>query len=270
VTGEQIRRALAALGVVPGDAVMVHASLSAIGWVVGGTESVLRALLATVGPAGTVCAQTTWEDVPFHLADWPDDWREAYVRELPPFDPHLSEAAHFEGRLAERLRTWPGSRRSANPGNCVSAVGRRARWLTARHPLDEGFGAGSPYARLVAVDAQIVLLGAPLQSISILHHAECLAEVADKLRTEYRVPLVVGGRRRWRTIRQLDVWRGPFPYADVVGEGEPPFAAIARAALDAGIGVRGTVGEARAHRFPARELVRFAVRWLEDRFGDAA
>jgi aminoglycoside 3-N-acetyltransferase len=43
---------------------------------------------------------------------------------------------------------------------------------------------------------------------------------------------------------------------------------IARAALAAGIGVRGQVGQADSHLFPARELTGFAVSWIEERFGD--
>jgi aminoglycoside 3-N-acetyltransferase len=266
VTASLVERGVEALGVSHGDVVMVHASLSAVGWVVGGAETLVRAVARAVGPSGTVCAQTTWEDIPFHLASWPPQWRRAYLRELPPFDPEVSEAAHFEGRFAERLRTWPGAVRSANPGCCLSAAGPRARWLVDPHPLHEGFGPGSPYARLVEAGAKVLLLGAPLHSISVLHHAECLARVDGKRRTEYRVPLLRHGTAVWTTIRQLDVWRGPFPYDAVVPAGVPPFAHIAGAALATGIGTRGRIGEAPCHVFPVAELVGFATRWLEQRF----
>ena len=43
---------------------------------------------------------------------------------------------------------------------------------------------------------------------------------------------------------------------------------IAAAALCAGIGAQGPVGLARAHVFPAAELTRFAVDWIERRFSD--
>jgi aminoglycoside 3-N-acetyltransferase len=267
VTASRLRRGVETLGIGADDVVMVHASLSAVGWVVGGAETLLRAVSAAVGPGGTVCAQTTWEDIPFHLATWPAAWRRAYVRELPPFDPAVSEAAHFEGRFAERLRTWPGAVRSSNPGCCVSAVGARARWLVEPHPLDEGFGERTPYERLVEAGAKVLLLGAPLHSISLLHHAECLAQVDGKRRTEFRAPLLRNGTAVWTTIRQLDVWRGPFPYRDVVPAGVAPFAHIARTALAAGVGRSGRIAEATCHVFPAADLVAFATAWLESRFG---
>ena len=42
---------------------------------------------------------------------------------------------------------------------------------------------------------------------------------------------------------------------------------IARDALAAGVGVRGTVGAAECHLFPAAELTAFAVGWIDERFG---
>lgn len=46
-----------------------------------------------------------WEDDPWHLAEWPPAWQQAYRAGLPPFDPQLSEADHQMGRLPERIRT---------------------------------------------------------------------------------------------------------------------------------------------------------------------
>jgi aminoglycoside 3-N-acetyltransferase len=262
VTRSRLITDLERLGVEPGIA-MVHASLSSLGWVVGGSQTVVEALLHCLGPEGTLCAQASWEDIPFGHADWPAEWHDAYELELPPFDPALSAAAPYEGRLAERIRTWPGARRSENPAMGVVAVGAGATELTAHHRLDDGFGAGTPYARLVDAGAQIVLLGAPLRSISLLHHAEAAA-AAPKRWTTYRLP--VAGRG-WVTIRDIDVWHGVYPYARVLPGCAAPLGVLAAAALCAGIGRRGTVGTATAFLFPAPDLVRFAVGWIEARFG---
>src|SRR5919107_2065098 len=106
VTRSALAADLRRLGLQPGMTVMVHAALSALGWVVGGSQTVVQALLDCVGQAGTLCAQASWEDVPFGLADWPARWRCAYEAELPSFDPALAGAAGYVGRLPERLRTW--------------------------------------------------------------------------------------------------------------------------------------------------------------------
>jgi aminoglycoside 3-N-acetyltransferase len=253
------------LGVARGGILMVHASLRSLGWVVGGSQTVVEALLAHVGESGTVCAQASWEDIPFGLARWPRRWRRAYEAELPGFDPVRSAAAPYEGRLAERLRTWPGARRSANPATGIVAVGARADELTAGHRLDDGFGAGTPYARIAAA-GQVLLLGAPLRSVSLLHHAEAIAR-APKRRIAYRVPLAAGGGAVWHEVEEIDVWTSPYPYADVLPAGVPPIEALARLALDAGAGRAGRIGDAGAHLFDAPALVRVATEWIERRFG---
>lgn len=261
VTRSRLIADLERLGVRPGVA-MVHASLSAMGWVVGGSQTVVEALLHCVGDAGTLCAQASWEDIPFGHAEWPSEWHGAYEAEMPSFDPRLSAAAPYEGRLAERIRTWPGAHRSDNPATGITAIGAGAADLTADHRLDDGFAAGTPYARLVEHDAQIVLLGAPLRSISLLHHAEAIAD-APKHWTTYRLPIVGRG---WIAIREIDVWRGVYPYRSVLPTAAPPLGAIAAAALCAGIGRYGSVGMAKAFVLPAAELTRFAVEWIEARF----
>jgi aminoglycoside 3-N-acetyltransferase len=261
VTRSRLAADLQDLGVVEGMA-MVHASLSSLGWVVGGSQTVVEALLDRLGPDGTLCAQASWEDIPFGQADWPEEWRRAYEAELPGFDSELSAAAPYEGRLAERIRTWPGACRSANPGTGIAAIGSRAAELTADHRLDDGFGEGSPYARLVEADGQVVLLGAPLRTISLLHHAEAIAS-APKRWTTYQLP--VAGRG-WITLREIDVWGGVYPYAELLGAAREPLAVIAAAALCADVGRCGSVGTGTAYWFPAAELTRFAVAWLEEHF----
>lgn len=276
VTRSAIVRGLAELGVAPGGVLMVHARISALGWVVGGSGAIVLALLDALGPAGTLMAYAGWEDDPFDLADQPPDWRRAYETELPPFDLATSEAVHEYGRLPERIRTWPGAVRSRQPEASVAAVGARAAWLTADHPWDDPYGAGSPLAKLVAAEGQVLMLGAPLDSITLLHHAEATAKTPRKRRVTYRMPVRAEGRTVWRTFHDIDTAHGAFPYETVADEiaatpgcqpGDDAFSAIARQALAAGIGRGGRIGAADCHLFPARALHAFAVAWMERRFG---
>jgi aminoglycoside 3-N-acetyltransferase len=156
------------------------------------------------------------------------------------------------------------------------ALGARAAWLVADHPWDDAYGPDSPLARLVAAGGQVLMLGAPLSTVTLLHYAEATARVAAKRRVTYRMPLLEDGRTIWRTFHDIDTADGAFPYDAVAAEvaatlgpdAEPdPFAAIATQALAAGIGRRGTVGRAPSALFPAAALHRFGERWLEDRFG---
>ena len=68
VDKQQIEAGLAEVGLAAGDVVLVHSSLSALGYVEGGPDTVVDALLASVGPTGTVVVPTfNWGE--FHQAD---------------------------------------------------------------------------------------------------------------------------------------------------------------------------------------------------------
>jgi aminoglycoside 3-N-acetyltransferase len=212
-------------------------------------------------------AYASWEEHVYHAAEWPQAHREAYLEEPPAFDPATGESVRDHGRIPERVRTWPGAERSAHPEASVVAVGVRAKWVTDGHPREDGYGPNSPFARLVEARGQVLLLGAPLETTTLLHHAEALARGARKRRVTFRIPMVEQGGIAERTFTDIDTSAGAFPY-DELDLDEDPFAVIARAALAAGIGVRGHVGQAECHLFPAAELTAFARSWIEARFGD--
>ena len=54
VTKSKLIEDLKALGVGPGQVVMLHASVKATGWVVGGPDVILHALREVLGPDGTL------------------------------------------------------------------------------------------------------------------------------------------------------------------------------------------------------------------------
>ena len=246
---------------------MVHTRMSALGWVVGGSETVVRALLEALGPDGTLMAYASWADHVYRPTDWPADRREAYLAEPPVFNPATGEVDPAYGRIPERMRTWPGTRRSSHPEAGVVAVGARAPWLVGRHPPDDGYGSDSPFARLVEAGGQVLMLGAPLDTVTLLHHAEAIARAPKKRRVTYVVRVAEGRRVEDRSFTDIDTSAGAYPY-ETLGLGEEdPFAVIASDALAAGAGVRGRVGEADCHLFAAPALVAFATRWLEERFG---
>lgn len=268
VTRPEIVAGLRELGLRSGGIVMVHTRMSALGWVVGGSQTVVESLLEAVGRDGTVMAYAGWEDDPYHLPLWSSARQAAYLAAMPPFDPDLSGADPENGRIPERIRTWPGARASGGHVMRMVAVGARADWLTADQPWDDPQGVGSPLAKLVEADGDVLMLGAPLDTITLLHHAESLVESPQKRLWTYRIPVPDGDEVVWREVHDQDTSsRGAFPYEGVVRGGEDAFAVIGRDALAAGCGRSGRVGEAESHLFRARPLVDFAVGWLAERFG---
>lgn len=271
VTRSELERDLRFLGVQPGGILMVHTRMSAIGWVVGGSQTVVEALLEVLGPDGTLMAYAGWEDDPWHLAEWPAAWQESYRAELPPFDPELSEADHQMGRLPERIRTWPGAKASTGHVMRMVALGRQADWLTRDQPWDHPAGPGSPLAKLVEADGQVLMLGAPLDTLTLLHHAESLVDAPGKRMVTYAIPVRESGQVEWREVYDHDTSsRGAFPYGQAIPNGEDAFAVVGRLALAAGGGISGKVGDAKSHLFQARPLVDFALGWLQRNFGGPA
>ena len=266
VTRSRLAEDLRRLGVREGGITMVHTRMSAIGWVVGASETVVLALLDALGPDGTLMAYASWEEHVYRLAERPGEHRDAYRAEPPVFALATSEASRDHGRIPERMRTWPAAERSEHPEASVVAVGPRAKWLTEAHPQRDSYGRGSPFARLVEAEGQVLLLGAPLETITLLHHAEAIADALDKRQVTFRVVVAEGGRPVERSFTDIDTSAGAYPY-ETLGLVEDPFAAIAQAAVADGIGVRGHVGQAESHLFPAAALTDFAVSWIEDRFG---
>lgn len=261
VTREQIAADLKELGVAAGDTVMLHASVGAIGWIVGGPDRALRAVLDVLGAEGTLLMYVGWDGSPYDVTIGAPELPPALMAAWPAYDPETSRAVRSWGVLGESLCTWPGARRSAHPDGSFAAVGRLADELTRDHPLQYGMGEGSPLAKLCAARGKVLLLGSPLANVTLLHHAEHLADVPNKEIARYWAPVLRNGEKEWVQIEEFDTngclpWYGP---TDL-------FEAIAREYLQDGQGTVGHVGAAQSYLFDAAELTVFAVEWIEERF----
>jgi aminoglycoside 3-N-acetyltransferase len=262
----QLQAELSELGLRRGAVALVHCRLSALGTVVGGAEAVVRALLDVVGPQGTLLAYTGWQDgPPDDLGALQPDERELVRAEQPVYDPRTGRARRDHGRVAEALRTWPGVVHSGHPEAGVAAVGHDAAAIARPHPLDDAYGAGTPYARLVEHDGQVVLLGAPLDTVTLVHHAEAIARVPGKRRVRWEVPVLSDGVRRWVTVDDIDTSAGALDYRALTG-GVDYVGWLARAALDAGAGRSGRLGATTGYVFEARALVAVTVAMIEGAF----
>lgn len=256
-----LRADLERLGVGPGDTVMAHAALSRVGRMLNGPDALIGALLDATGTDGTALAYTDWDARYDELLEPDGRVAESWRAHVPPFEAAASRAARGNGVLPEFLRTWPGARRSGNPGASVAALGERAEWMTADHPLDYGYGEGSPLAKLVAVEGKVLLVGAPLDTITLLHHAEHLARIPDKRVIRYEVPFAAGGGVvDWRMTEEFDT-SDPV----VAGLDDDYFATIVEAFLATGQGAQGMIGAAPSVLVEAAPITAFAVEWLEAR-----
>lgn len=265
VDGGRLLRDLRRLGVAPGQVVMVHASLKAIGPVEGGAATVASALLQAVSPGGGLLAFGSWAHSPYMETLGGRELDPVRRAAWPAFEPATAETYPGFGLLNEFLRRLPGAGRSPHPDASMIGVGAAAP-MVADHPLGHAYGPGSPLERLLAAGGRVLLLGAPLDALTVLHYAEAVADIPGKRRVRYRMPFPrEGGGTRWEDTEDFDSNGILDCYA---GEGRiDAVEAIARDYVRAYPPVAGMVGQARTLLFDAVPLVDYGRRWLERRHG---
>jgi aminoglycoside 3-N-acetyltransferase len=241
---------LRSLGVEPGMTLLVHSSLSSLGWVCGGPVAVIHALQGSLTEEGTLVMPTftgwtdpaLWENPPV-----PPDWIPVIRNAMPAYDPETTPTRSM-GQIAECFRTWPGVRRSSHPSDSFAAWGRNAGAILADQALEEGLGESSPLARLYQLDAWVLLLGVDHMSNTSFHLAEHRAPRIQRF-VEQGAPMLVDGRRQWVSYRTPDY--------SVDG-----FAEVGLAFEAAGHAHTGLVGSAVARLFSQPEAVDFACTWF--------
>src|SRR5690606_27934573 len=132
-------------------------------------------------------------------------------------------------------------------------------WLTKDHPLDYGYGPGSPLAKLVEADGKVLMIGAPLDTMTLIHHAEHLAQLPDKRIKRCEVPFATAEGVVWRMSEEFDTADAVRPQLD----GGAYLTALATAYLAGGRGREGFVGDARCVLVDATGMLEHAVTWLE-------
>ncbi|MFW9930294.1 MAG: aminoglycoside N(3)-acetyltransferase [Candidatus Thorarchaeota archaeon] len=240
------------LGVKWADILLVHSSLSKLGWTVGGPVSVIDALIGIIGKEGTIIMPSFssgntdpigWQNPPV-----PKEWCSTIRQSMPAF--HVDKTPTIAmGTIAETFRKYPGVIRSNHPVSSFSAWGNYAEYITKNHKLESDLGEESPLARIYELDGKILLLGVTHSSNTSIHLAEYRGEYKDKYYNPNGSSIIVNGKRQWVQWEELNLITDDFE--ELGHEFE----------IKKGI-ISKKVGIADARLFSQRDLVDFAVEWI--------
>lgn len=252
VLKQDIAAALRAVGVEPGQTIEVHTSLSSMGFVCGGAQMVIEALLEAVGEQGTILMPTqSWKNLdPTCGVHWeePEQWWQTIRDNWPAYDKDITPT-NTMGAVAEMFRKWPGTLRSDHPARSVAAWGKHAEYLTRDHDLSNIFGEGSPIGKLYELDGYVLLIGVGYDKNTSIHLADVRAEYPGKHFTTEHSAVMEDGKRVWKAYDTLFVDGEDFVQ---IGEDFEKACPVRKAEL----------GNAVIRLMKQRDIVDFAVEWI--------
>ena len=144
------------LGLKNGDTVIVHSSLKSMGYVEGGADTVIDALIEVVGADGNVM---------FPALSWTP------CTTTLKFD--AKETPSCIGYISNVFRKREGVLRSLHPTHSVCAFGKDAVELTKDHKLDDTpVGPNSPYRKMMDYNGKILMLGCGTKPNTFMHGVE--------------------------------------------------------------------------------------------------
>lgn len=255
----QLSSDLRQLGVAPGDAIIAHASLRAIGEAAGGPDEVHLAIKDALTSDGTLLMYAScpryYDEV--GRGNLTSEEETEILDTLPPFDALMARSARENGALVELFRTWPGAIVNDHVARFV-AWGKHANFLFYEQPWDFAFGKGSVLERFTQLNGKILLLGSDHDNVTYLHYAEHIADFPDKIIARFKVPVLIDGVRTWRGMAEVDT-------SDKAHENWPErfFAQIVDAHLSRTGNTGGLVGRAKSFLIDAPVLLTDALREME-------
>lgn len=144
---------LSAAGIRKGDNVLVHSSLSKMGYIDGGPQTVVDSLLQAVGAEGNVLMPNS-PNASYQLD---------YIRTLYCFD--VVQDKSMLGAITEVFRTHPEAIRSCHPTEPVSCVGPDAAYFVGSHFGEETpYTENSPFYKVAEKKGKILMIGVTLDN----------------------------------------------------------------------------------------------------------
>lgn len=240
------------IGLKKGMTVIVHSSLSAIGWVSGREKAVVEALMNVVTEEGNIVVPTQSGELSdpkfWQLPAVPFEWWQVIRDTMPAFDPKTTPTRGM-GKIVDCFRFYEGVKRSNHPAVSFAAWGKEADRIIENHQLAFGLGEASPLQKIYDLNGYVLLLGVNHDSNTSLHLAEYYSQVRETFFSG--APVIELGKRVWKEYEE-------FMYDDT------DFIEIGRFFEENHPIREGKVGNATAKLMRQRELVDFGINWFKN------
>ena len=240
---EKMKNDLVALGIKSDDTILMHSSLSSLGYVEGGADTVIDTLLDILTDGTLLIPTLSYATV---------------TADSPVFS--IKDTPSCVGKIGNVFREREGVIRSMHPTHSVAAYGKYAKEITATHGHthkrfgnlgDTPFSADSPFAKMYDLNARVVTLGCGALYITYRHYAEYLY-MEKELRSIEKHPDYQKMKDELWAFGKKGVW--PHTYNIVSAD-------IMR---DMGLLYSSTCGNAELLCVPVKEFVDMLVEKLEN------
>lgn len=196
---EDLKRQLRAMGVQSGDTVVIHISLKAVGEVEGGGETVLDALIESVGDGLLIVPTHTWANV---------------NKNQPIYD--RSSTPSCLGVLPNLALGRGDGVRSLHPTHSVKAFGPRAEaYVSGEERCTTPTPQEGCWGRLLEEKAKILLIGVGQERNTFLHAVEEMLDIPQRLNQE---PMELTIQDRGRVIASVQMHGHKNPYVEHLSE----------------------------------------------------
>lgn len=185
-----------------GDMVMIHSSLSKIGNVLGGANTIINSFIEIIGEKGTILMPCYNSATEVEKKSFNNEYIDLRIQPAET------------GKITEIFRNFPGVLRSSHPFSSVCGQGSKAEFVLSDHASSAYIcHKNSPIARLANLNGKIVGIGVPLGPGMGIGH--CLEDIWDKFPFEVHSDSFIA---KYIDFNGCKVERGVFRYNPKVAE----------------------------------------------------
>ena len=197
------------LGIKQGMDLVVHSSLSRIGYLVNGPKDILDALSEIVNlKKGTIILPThtsqisdprQWSKGGFSKAE-----KEKIRLNMSCFDKKFTLPSN-RGILSNYILNYKNAYRSDHPLNSFCGIGKNAKKIMSQHSLFEPESINSPLGKLYINRGYVLLIGVKLNKCTAIHLAENIAGVKYLKKSKVKILVKINNKKKFIVMKKYAI-----------------------------------------------------------------